>query len=229
MKRFLKVPYLFIALLVTSMAFIVSCTHDDEIVSSSGSNITRGTDVIKATDGWNYDKAHGNVMWETAYIGSGAMLTGRFNYFGMTSFNFDEANPENTNFEGFVRVNTVNTSEPGRDQGCLQGTFGTTTTMLDEAANIAKIKTKTVKLSTTDKSYIVTMDMTFHGITKEVTGKLTYSGKTSFPAGYAGANAFSLAGFTLQFQFFAKTDFGIVSNNVADKVTVTSNAEFKKS
>jgi polyisoprenoid-binding protein YceI len=229
MKRFLQVPYLLIALLITSMGYIVSCTHNDEIVTSSGSNITRGTDVIKATDGWNYDKAHGNVMWETAYIGSGAMLTGRFNYFGLTSFSFDEAIPANTSFEGYVRLNTVNTSEPGRDAGCLLGTFGTTSTLLDEAANIAKIKSKTVTLSTTDKGYIVTMDLTFHGITKEVTGKLTYSGKTSYPAGYAGANAFSLAGFTLQFQFFAKTDFAIVSNNVADKIAITCNAEFKKS
>jgi hypothetical protein len=73
------------------------------------------------------------------------------------------------------------------------------------------------------------MDFTFHGVTKEVTGKLTYSGKTSFPAGYAGANAFSLAGFSLEFQFFAKTDFAIVSNNVADKILIRCNAEFKKS
>jgi polyisoprenoid-binding protein YceI len=229
MKSFLKVPYLLVAMLVMSMGYIVSCTHDDEIVSSAGGAITRGTDVIKVSDGWTYDKAHSNVMWETAYIGSGAMLTGRFNYFTMVGFNFDESTPANTNFEGTVRLNTVNTSEPGRDAGCLLGTFGTATTKVDEPENIARIKSKSVTLSTTDKGYLVVCDFTFRGVTKEVTAKLNYSGKTSFPAGYAGANAFSLAGFNIEFQFFAKSDFGIVSNNIADKVTVKCNAEFKKS
>jgi polyisoprenoid-binding protein YceI len=229
MKRFLKVPYLLIAMFVLSMGYIVSCTHDDEIVSSAGGAITRGTDVIKVADGWTYDKSHSNVMWETAYIGSGAMLTGRFNYFTMVAFSFDEATPANTNFEGTVRLNTVNTGEPGRDGGCLLGTFGTATGKVDEPENIARIKSKSVTLSTTDKGYIVVCDLTFKGVTKEVTAKLNYSGKTSFPAGFAGANAFSLAGFSIEFQFFAKTDFGIVSNNIADKVGVKCNAEFKKS
>jgi polyisoprenoid-binding protein YceI len=229
MRKYITTPYLLIALLVTSMGYIVSCTHDDEIVSSSAANIQRGTDAVKIADGWAFDKTHSNVMWETAYIGSGALLTGRFNMFGMTSFSFDESNPENTNFQGWVRLNTVNTGEAGRDAGCLLGTFGTATGKVDEPENLAVIKSKSVKLSTTDKGYIVTCDFTFHGVTKEVTAKLTYAGKTSFPAGYAGANAFSLAGFTLEFQFFAKTDFGIVSNNVADKIGITCNAEFKKS
>ena len=211
------------------MGYIVSCTHDDEIVSSNGANIQRGTAVIKATDGWAFDKTHSSVMWESAYIGTGALLTGRFNQFGMTTFSFDEATPLNTNFEGWVRLNTVNTGEPGRDAGCLLGTFGTATGKVDEPENLAKIKSKSVQLSTTDKGYIVTCDFTFHGVTKEVTAKMNYTGTTAFPAGYAGANAFSLSGFTLEFQFFAKTDFAIVSNNIADKVGIRCNAQFKKS
>jgi polyisoprenoid-binding protein YceI len=228
MRSFIKTPYLIIALCVTSLGYIVSCTHDDEIVSSNGTNIQRGTAVIKVSDGWAYDKTHSNVMWETAYIGSGALLTGRFNMFGLTSFSFDEANPANTSFEGWVRLNTVNTGEPGRDGGCLLGTYGTAAGKVDEPENVAKIVSKSIQPSTTDKGYIVNLDLTFHGVTKSLTGKLDYSGTTDFPAGYAGANAFSLAGFNLTFQFFAKTDFGIVSNNIADKVTIKCNAEFKK-
>jgi polyisoprenoid-binding protein YceI len=168
-------------------------------------------------------------MWETAYIGAGALLTGRFNQFGMTTFNFDEANPANTNFEAWVRLNTVNTGEPGRDAGCLLGTFGTALGKVDEAENIAKIKSKSIELSTTDKGYIVKCDLTFHGVTKEVTAKMNYTGKTTFPAGYAGATALTLAGLNIEFQFFAKTDFAIVSNNIADKVTIKCNGQFKKS
>jgi polyisoprenoid-binding protein YceI len=228
MRSLIKTPYLIIALFISSLGYIVSCTHDDEIVASSGANIQRGTAVIKATDGWAYDKTHSNVMWETAYIGSGALLTGRFNMFGLTSFSFDEANPANTSFEGWVRLNTVNTGEPGRDAGCLLGTFGTAAGKVDEPENLAIIKSKAIQLSTTDKGYIVTCDLTFHGVTKQVNAKLNYNGTTAFPAGYAGANAFSLAGFSIEFQFAAKTDFGIVSNNIGDKVGITCNAEFKK-
>jgi polyisoprenoid-binding protein YceI len=228
MRSFIKAPYLIIALMISSMGYIISCTHDDEILTSNGANIQRGTDVIKLDDGWRYDKTHSNVMWESAYIGSGALLTGRFNEFGMTSFSFDEANPANTNFEGWVRLNTVNTGEPGRDAGCLLGTFGTESAKVDEAENLATIKSKSVALNTTDKGYIAICDLTFHGITKEVTAKLNYAGTSNFDAGYAGPNAFSLAGFNFEFQFFAKTDFAIVSNNIADKVGVKCNAEFKK-
>jgi polyisoprenoid-binding protein YceI len=228
MRSLIKTPYLIIALFISSLGYIVSCTHDDEIVASSGANIQRGTAVIKATDGWAYDKTHSNVMWETAYIGSGALLTGRFNMFGLTSFSFDEANPANTSFEGWVRLNTVNTGEPGRDGGCLLGTFGTAAGKVDEPENLAVIKSKAVQLSTSDKGYIVSCDLTFHGVTKQVNAKLNYNGTTAFPAGYAGANAFSLAGFSIEFQIMAKTDFGVISNNIGDKVGITCNAEFKK-
>src|SRR4029078_7067328 len=107
MRSINKTPMLIIALLISSMGYIVSCTHDDEIVSSSSANIQRGTDVVKITDGWSFDKTHSNVMWETAYIGTGALLTGRFNQFGMTSFAFDEANSANTFFEGWGRLTSA--------------------------------------------------------------------------------------------------------------------------
>jgi polyisoprenoid-binding protein YceI len=229
MKPSFKSPYLVITLLIVSMGYIVSCYHDDEILLSNAANIQRGTDVIKVADGWSYDKAHSNVMWETAYIGSGALLTGRFNQFGMTTFEFDEANPAKTKFEGWVYLNAVNTGEPGRDGNCLLSTFGTAAGKTTESENVARIVSRSVSLNTTDKGYIVKCDLTFHGVTKEVTAKLNYAGKTDFPAGVAGAAALSLAGFSLELQIFAKTDFGIVSNNIGDKVTIKCNAEFKKS
>ena|SRR3569833_3208797 len=168
MRSFIKTPYLVIALFISSMGYIISCSHDDEIISTNGAKIQRGTDIIKLADGWSYDKTHSNVMWETAYIGSGALLTGRFNSFGMTSFSFDEANPANTSFEAWVYLNTVNTGEPGRDGGCLLGTFGTAAGKTNELENIAKIKSKSIELSTTDKGYIVKCDLTFHGVTKRL-------------------------------------------------------------
>lgn len=214
--------------LITGYGYMIGCTHENELLISSGPKIERGTLVLTfPSDGSvAYDKTHGNVGWETPYLGGLSILTGRFNTFGMTTFNFDEANPANTKFEAWVWVNSVNTSEPGRDGGCLQTTFGTTTAMTSDAANVATIKSKSVELSTTDKGYIVKFDLTFHGVTKELTGKLLYDGVVTTGTGATLKNVY---GFSFDFQFLAKTDFGIVSTNVADNITVKCNAIFRKS
>jgi polyisoprenoid-binding protein YceI len=208
---------------------MASCTHDNEIFGGSGAVITRGTEKLSLTDTKvSFDKSHSNVMWETAYLGSTALLTGRFNTFGFTpstGFNFDEANPAGINFEGYVWINSVNTGEPGRDQGCLQTTYGVNTTMTTETANVAMIKSKSVELSKTDKGYIVKFDFTFHGVTKELTGKLNFLGKTTTGS---GATLKYVYGFSFDFQFLAKTDFAITSSSIADNVSIRCNAIFRQ-
>lgn len=226
MRNSFKNPYLIIVLLFTILGCVISCKHDDEILSLAGPKIERGTEVLSLTDARvSFDKTHSNVGWETMYLGGLSLLTGRFDTLGFTTFSFDEANPANTNFEAWVWINRVNTSEPNRDKGCLQTTFGVNTGMGNEAANIAKIKTTKVELSTADKGYIVSFDLTFHGVTKSLTGKLNYSGKSITGT---GATEKTVYGFSFDFQFLAKTDFGIVSNNIADKITVKCNAIFRQ-
>ena len=212
--------------MLTSIGYLVSCTHDDEILSLAGSKIERGTQVLSLTDTKvSFDKAHSNVGWETMYLGGLSLLTGRFDTLGFTSFNFNEADPTKTNFEAWVWVNRVNTSEPARDNGCLQTTFNVNPTMTTDPANIAKIKTTSVELSPADKGFIVKFDLTFHGVTKSLTGKLSYSGKTVTGT---GATAKYVFGFNFEFQMLAKTDFAIVSNNIADLVTIKCNAIFRQ-
>jgi len=226
MKRINQNYLIGLALFMWAITYIGSCTHDDAILTSAGPKIERGTQVLSLTDTKvSFDKSHSNVGWETAYLGGLSLLTGRFDTLGFTTFNFDEANPANTSIEGWVWINRVNTSEPGRDKGCLQTTFGTTTAMTNDVANVAKMKTKTIELSTTDKGYIVKFDFTFHGITKELTGKLFYDGKIVTGTGASAKNVY---GFSFNFQFLAKTDFGISSSNVADKVDVKCNAIFRQ-
>jgi hypothetical protein len=55
MRNLIKTPYLIIALFISSMGYIVSCTHDDAIESTNGAKIERGTDVVKITDGLSFD------------------------------------------------------------------------------------------------------------------------------------------------------------------------------
>ena len=107
------------------VGYVVGCTHDDVILASSGSDIQRGEQKLTLTDPkQTFDKAHSNVQWSTAYLGATSLLTGRFDNFGVTSFAFDESNADGISFEAWVWLNAVNTSEPGRDEGCLLETFG---------------------------------------------------------------------------------------------------------
>jgi len=224
--RFNYKSYLLTALVVllAGYGYIISCTQKDTLLPAvqpaAPPSGTAKLDFI--TDPKvSFDKAHSNVGWETAYLGGLSLLTGRFDTLGFTSFHFDEATPANTSFEAWVWVNKVNTSEPGRDKGCLQTTFGVNTGMTTEAANVALVKSKSVAFATGDDGYTVKFDFTFHGVTKELTGRFFYDGKLAA----ATRNTY---GFSLYFQILAKTDFGIVSTNIADLVTIKCNAIFRQ-
>ena len=183
------------------IGYVVGCTHDDSVPSSNGSNIVRG-----------------NLKVSTPYLGATSPLTGRFDNFGFYSFDFDESNAAGIHFSAWVWLNTVNTSEPGRDDGCLLGTFGTSSGLTTETANLATITSTSVTLSTTDKGYNIKADLTFHGVTKQVSAKLDYVGTTL-------SGAANVYGFSLQFQMLAKTDFAIASTSIADAVDVKCNAQ----
>ena len=161
-------------------------------------------------------------MWETNYLGVSALLTGRFNTFS-AQVEFDEDNPENSSLSGFVVLSSVNTGEPGRDQGCLLNTFGVST-----ISDTARLTSKSMELDGKG-GYIVTAELDFHGLKKDVTMQLNFTGTTHFDAdsGISGA-PYSVAGLTGQFEFNAISDFAISSPNIADRIVVKLNAQFKK-
>jgi len=228
MEQKIKIYLAGLAVVIAFLGYVASCTHDDIVLpegSSNGSNIVRGTENIGFKDGkTTFDKVHSNVNWATPYLGEVSILTGRFNTFGFNSFNFEEDKPDSIYFEAYVYLNSVNTSEPGRDQGCLLHTFGTGAGLEYVDTNLAIIKSKKVEFSTTDKGYIVTADLTFHRVTKEVTAKMDFVGKTSETF---GGSTFDVYGFNLAFSILAKTDFGIESTSIADNVDIKCGAAFK--
>jgi polyisoprenoid-binding protein YceI len=204
----------------------VSCKHEDMVVpggGSNGGNIQRGTDQLGLADGkTSFDKVHSSVNWSTAYLGGIAPITGKFTTFGFNSFNFYEDNADSIYFEAYVYLNTCNTGEPARDGGCMLGYLGTSAGAGYIDSNLAIIKSKSVALSTTDKGYIVTADLTFHGVTKELTAKLDYVGKVDIGS---GVNEY---GFTLEFSFAALSDFGVpASGTIADNVDINCSGNFK--
>jgi polyisoprenoid-binding protein YceI len=239
MKKLTLLSGLLVLLAVGFLA--IRCQHEDEaIIPIKGPDpIVRGTEIINCTNCtplaangasadfnanavppnvWYFDKGHSNVMWETPYKNFGSLLTGRFNYFVLKDLNFDEGVPANISFEGYVRLNTCNTGEPGRDAGCLLTTFGTSATNTTEAANIATLKSKagTGRYSTTDEGFLCDADFTFLGITKPVTVKMYFSKKTDIGTAF-------MSGVHSEFEMNALADFLPGNTNIGEKVKVRIN------
>jgi polyisoprenoid-binding protein YceI len=215
-----KISAISITLVLVFFVYIISCTHKDEIVPSGGNgpDITRGT--LHIENGGGFDKAHSNVNWSTKYLGQVSLLTGRFNTFHITRFKFYEDNPDSIYFTADVWLNSVNTSEPARDGGCLLTTFGTSAGAGDVDSNKAVITSTKVVFSTTDKGYIVTANLQFHGVTNQITAKMSYDGK-------AEQGTTDTYGFSIAFSILAITDFGIASTNIGDNVDIMCNAAIK--
>ena len=214
---------LFSAILLSAGLFtIIQCTHDDEDLNPEGiipEPIERGDDMVSFNDNWSFDKTHSSVRWQSAYLGTAALLTGRFNDF-IIEIEFDEDNPENIVLSGQVTLSSVNTGEPGRDQGCLLGTFGV------EESDIAFFESISVEFDESDPTgYIATGNLTFHGVTSDLQMKLTYLGTDLLELRGTPTN---VAGFEGQFEFNAKSVFGIESNNIADRVVINVNAQFRQ-
>ena len=231
MKRrtnFYLVSFVVVACMFVFLHF-ASCTHKDQTVpgggGSNGGNIQRGDDQLGLGDGkTTFDKVHSSVNWATAYLGGIAPLTGKFTTFGFNNFNFYESTPDSIYFEGYVYLNTNNTGEPARDGGCMLGYLGTGAGAgyVDSNLAIISCKSKDVVFSTTDKGYIVTANLTFHGVTNHLTAKLDYVGKVDI------GNGINEYGFTLEFSFAALSDYGVpASGEIADNVDVKCSANFK--
>jgi hypothetical protein len=192
MRKHLRLPYLLIALMILSIGYIISCTHDDEILESSATKITRGNAILLPgatgdTSKFKLDKAHSNVLWSANYLGAAGLLTGRFNQFGMADVTDDkeisytttgqplpdadwafyENDPTKTFFSGYVQTNTSNTGEPARDGGCSLTYLGTIAVVAGtqnlSLQNIARIKTTKIDFDPASNGYIATLNFTWQG------------------------------------------------------------------
>ncbi|HEX5001471.1 MAG TPA: YceI family protein, partial [Bacteroidia bacterium] len=104
----------------------------------------------------------------------------------------------------------------------LLTTYGTDAAKTTEPENIASLVSVpgSGRYSTTDAGYLVAADLTFLGVTKTVVVKLMYYKQTD-------QGTYNMAGLSAEFTMLAKTDFGVVSSNIDDKVLIKVNANLK--
>lgn len=191
---------------------LVAATNNGEIFAAYG---------LIPSGNWFIDVPHSAVNWKTAYMGFGAFLTGKFSWFALKNFSFDEKDPSKISFEAKVMLNSVVTSQILRDDDCLLATFLTDASYIDEPANLAVIKSKSAIYNTDDAGYTIIADLTFLGVTREVTINMDYLGKTEF-------EGYTMASFAAEFKFNAISVFGLESTLVADLVTVNIGVNLKK-
>lgn len=263
MKLFNNKTLLLIAIiLISGYGYMASCTHKDlimpeqatgTVIINRGSDIfLPGTETIGDNNQWKLDKAHSSVLWSGNYLQTGALLTGRFNKFGLnsipssakqqyvttgqpvldSSWAFYENDPTKTYFNGYVQMNTSNTGEPGRDGGCYLNFVGAPKIIAGKQnltdSNIALIRTTKVELDTKSPGYIITMVMSWKGLLAAphdttINGTLSYVKRSTVGAGTA--SAYDQFGLQLNFQFNCRS-FGITATEVSDIISVQCNMNF---
>jgi hypothetical protein len=257
-----KTLLLIAIILISGYGYVASCTHKDLIMPEQATGTVTihrgngiflpGTETIGDTAQWKLDQVHCSVLWSGDYLQTGALLTGRFNDFGLnsipssakqlyvtkgqpvldTSWAFYENDPSKSYFNGYVQMNTSNTGEPGRDGGCYLNFVGApkiisgTQNLTD--SNVAVIRTTKVEFDPKSPGYIVTMVMSWKGLLAAphdttINGTLSYIKRST--VGEGTASAYDQFGLQLNFQF-NKRSFGIATSEVSDIISVQCNMNF---
>jgi len=257
-----KTLLLIAIILISGYGYVASCTHKDLIMPEQATGTVTihrgngtflpGTETIGDTAQWKLDQVHCSVLWSGDYLQTGALLTGRFNMFGLnsvpssakqlyvtkgqpvldTSWAFYENDPSKSYFNGYVQMNTSNTGEPGRDGGCYLSFVGApkiisgTQNLTD--SNVAVIRTTKVEFDPKSPGYIVTMVMSWKGLLAAphdttINGTLSYIKRST--VGEGTASAYDQFGLQLNFQF-NKRSFGITTSEVSDIISVQCNMNF---
>jgi len=257
-----KTLLLIAIILISGYGYVASCTHKDLIMPEQATGTVTihrgngtflpGTETIGDTAQWKLDQVHCSVLWSGDYLQTGALLTGRFNMFGLnsvpssakqlyvtkgqpvldTSWAFYENDPSKSYFNGYVQMNTSNTGEPGRDGGCYLSFVGApkiisgTQNLTD--SNVAVIRTTKVEFDPKSPGYIVTMVMSWKGLLAAphdttINGTLSYIKRST--VGEGTASAYDQFGLQLNFQF-NKRSFGIATSEVSDIISVQCNMNF---
>lgn len=227
------------AILLTSSALFISSCNKEDVIDQFPTNISTGTDMVDiggSSPTWTIDKTHSNVGWETFYFGSNALLTGRFNNFGVT-LHFDQENPENTTINSWVQLSTFNTGEPGRDAAgkCGPGYMGVVFDVdTNPTPDVYTVQPATdtawfnsISTERFGSGYVAHGTLNFKNVEAPIDLYFEYSGITEYASTTGGAPTYK-TGFSGQFDMKAQSVFGVTSTSIADLVKVKINVNAKK-
>ena len=153
-----------------------------------------------AADTFTVDKVHSDVSFQVRHFVS--KVRGDFTDFEGT-IQIDQARPEASSVVFTIKTASVNTKNEGRDKHLNSEDFFDT-------AKYPEITFKSTKIAGNGKDkYNVTGNFTMHGVTKEITLPVTYTGSMKDPRGT------ERAGFELT-TTLNRQDYGVKFNKTLD-------------
>ncbi len=142
------------------------------------------------------DPAHSRIQFEVTHLGIND-ITGNFNTAKLT-INTDDKNFVNSKFTFSADVSSIDTHVEARDNHLKSADFFE----VEKFPSMNFVSTS-VKKATLKNHYILTGNLTLHGVTKPVTLALVYKGSTVNPMSQAKTYAYQVSG-TLK-----RSDFGV--------------------
>jgi polyisoprenoid-binding protein YceI len=167
---------------------------------------------------WNLDKMHSQLNWGITHMGI-STVEGGFKTFSAT-ITSSKDDMSDAVVELTADVNSINSGVDPRDNHLKSPDFfdaATYPTLTFKSTSFKKVD---------DKNYVVTGDLTLHGVTKSVTLNVTFNGTVTNPMNKKTSAGFHIGG-TIK-----RSDFGIgtkfPANMLGDDVTLDANTEFVK-
>jgi polyisoprenoid-binding protein YceI len=147
------------------------------------------------------DVVHSSIIFRIRHAGV-ANFYGRFNEFE-GSFTWDDASPENSDFEFTIKLDSVDTGNEGRDNHLRNPDF----------FNVRQFPTARFKSTSVtprgDSNFEVAGELTLHGVTKAITANLEHTGSGRFRNN-------EVMGFEATFDI-KRSDFGIMYGLAPDQ------------
>ena len=149
---------------------------------------------------YEVDKAHSSINFSVTHL-MVSKVPGAFNDYD-AQINFDPMDLTGSSIAATVKVASINTNNADRDKHLKTADFF-------DAEQFPEITFKTSVITGSGDQYVLTGDLTLHGVTKKVSIPVTIAGPVKSPYG------FEALGITGQFKL-NRQDYGITWNKALD-------------
>jgi polyisoprenoid-binding protein YceI len=139
---------------------------------STETGTTQATEIPLPTGTWKVDKVHSSVEFQVKHLGI-ATVKGHFTEFEGTL----EVRPDGARAYGTVKVDSVNTREPQRDEHLRSADFF-------DAATHPEINFRSTAIRPSgEDEFEIVGDIEIHGVSRSITLKTTLEGTETDPQG----------------------------------------------